>query len=307
MKSDLRLAMVGMIPGNGHPYSWSAILNGFDPEEMARCPYPVIADYLSKRTELPITGARVTHIWTDDPSDAPRVAAAARIPHVVSTPTDVLGEVDGVILATDDGDDHVSRARPFVEAGLPVFVDKPLATNRKDLQQFSDWVANGARILSTSGLRYSPELEGVGSDWRWISAATPKSWERYGIHLLEPLSRLLGPGFQTIRLIPDRDASFAQITHSSGVLVTLAALGTAAGGTFQFHFYGASAFRSVAVVDYYTAFRRQLEAVVAWMHGVSPPVDFEETRELMRVLIAGRESRKNMGAETAINPVSNTL
>lgn len=300
MKTELRLAMLGMIPGNGHPYSWSAILNGFDPGEMARCPYPVIAEYLSARTEPPIEGAVVSHIWTDDPSDAPRVAAAARIPRVVSNPRDVIGEVDGVIIATDDGDDHVERARMFVEAGLPVFVDKPLATNRADLEQFSEWVAGGARILSTSGLLYSPEFEGVPAEWKWITAATPKSWERYGIHLLEPLERLLGPGFESIRLIPNRGAMFAQITHSCGALVTLAALGDATGGAFQFHFYGASHFQSVAVVDYYTAFRRQLESVVAWMHGGEPPVAFEQTCELMRVLIAGRESAAQGGSVVSL-------
>lgn len=27
---DIRLGMVGMTEGNGHPYSWSAIFNGYD-------------------------------------------------------------------------------------------------------------------------------------------------------------------------------------------------------------------------------------------------------------------------------------
>ena len=26
-----RWAMLGMVDGNGHPYSWSAIFNGYDP------------------------------------------------------------------------------------------------------------------------------------------------------------------------------------------------------------------------------------------------------------------------------------
>jgi len=302
MKNELQLAMLGMIPGNGHPYSWSAILNGFDREAMAKCPNRIIAEYLIKRTEPPIAGARVTHIWTDDPADAPVVAATSLIPHVVSTPEDVIGEVDGVIIATDDGDDHVNRARPFVEAGLPVFVDKPLATNRPDLDQFSAWVESGARILSSSGLRYAAEFDGIEKDWRWVSAATPKSWERYGIHLLEPLSRLLGPGFQSIRLVPCGGASFAQINHKSGTAITLAALNDASGGAFQFHFHGISTYRSVAVVDTYTAFRRQLEAVVAWMHDGPAPLEFEETCELMRVLIAGRESLQNNGALVEITP-----
>ena len=102
MSAELRLAMLGMIPGNGHPYSWSAIVNGYDPAAMALCPYPVIPQYLGARplSEVRIPGARVTHIWTDDPADAPLVAAAAMIPNVVARPEDVIGEVDGVILYT---------------------------------------------------------------------------------------------------------------------------------------------------------------------------------------------------------------
>jgi hypothetical protein len=29
----IRLAMVGMVDGNGHPCSWSAMFNGFDPDK----------------------------------------------------------------------------------------------------------------------------------------------------------------------------------------------------------------------------------------------------------------------------------
>ncbi len=38
-RRELRLAMLGMVEGNGHPYSWSAIINGdYDKEEMAIVP-----------------------------------------------------------------------------------------------------------------------------------------------------------------------------------------------------------------------------------------------------------------------------
>ena len=46
--SEIRLAMLGMIEGNGHPYSWSAIINGYNPTEMAKCPYAAIPAYLGK-------------------------------------------------------------------------------------------------------------------------------------------------------------------------------------------------------------------------------------------------------------------
>ena len=43
----LRIAMLGMVDGNGHPYSWSAIINGrFDRAKMEACGFPVIPEYL---------------------------------------------------------------------------------------------------------------------------------------------------------------------------------------------------------------------------------------------------------------------
>ncbi len=34
------LGIIGMSPGNGHPYSWAAIFNGYNKEKMAKCPFP---------------------------------------------------------------------------------------------------------------------------------------------------------------------------------------------------------------------------------------------------------------------------
>ena len=65
-----------------------------------------------------------------------------------------------------------ARVKPFIEAGLPVFVDKPMATNVADLRQFIRWHEAGATILSTSGMRYSPEmrLTEAQRDRYWRSA-----------------------------------------------------------------------------------------------------------------------------------------
>lgn len=144
--------MLGMVDGNGHPYSWSAIFNGYDPEEMSKCPYPGIPAYLGKEPKetLRLPNAQVTHVWTDDPEDALRVSKASLVPNVLKRPEDVIGEVDAVIIATDKEYEHVDRARPFVEAGLPVFVDKPIVDNEEDLRAFTKWVDDGARIISSS-------------------------------------------------------------------------------------------------------------------------------------------------------------
>ncbi len=311
MKTEpLRLAMLGMVPGNGHPYSWSAIINGYDPDEMAKCPYPVIPRYLGaqSRESVRIAGAAVTHIWTDDPHDAEKVARASSIPFIARRMEDVIGQVDGVIIATDDGTDHVRRARPFIEAGLPVFIDKPLAITRDELAQFITWKKQGARILSSSGMRYAPEIQELtGKPWRWLTAFTCKSWESYGIHALEPLLRILGAGFQEVRSEARPGSDIVYLSHRSGAQATLAAIDDAPGSFGVLHAYGTTEHASVVLKDTYTAFRGQMLAVVQWMQTGDDPYPFMETVELMAVIIATIESRslgRRISVEQIIDEIS---
>lgn len=295
MKKPLRLAMLGLIPGNGHPYSWSAIINGYNPSEMAKCSYTLIPQYLDAQPleSVRIPEAQVTHIWTDDPAEAPLVASATLIPNVVFRAEDVIGEVDAVIIATDDGSDHARRARPFVEAGLPVFVDKPLATTREDLRQFAEWRRQGARILSSSGMRYAVELNQLeNQDWLWLTSLTCKTWERYGIHALEPVFRLLGSGFSEVRSESREGSDIVYCKHKSGTQVTLAAIHDAYGCFGSIHGYGRERECSIRIRDTYSAFRNHLLTVVKWLQSGSDPHPFFDTLEMMSILIAAQESRR---------------
>lgn len=310
-RKELRLAMLGMIEGNGHPYSWSAIVNGFDPAAMAQCPYPAILSYLGKQRveDVRIPGARVTHLWTDDPADAPKVAAASLIPNVVAKPEDVIDQVDAVIISTDDGDDHIRRVKPFIEAGLPVFVDKPMATNIADLRQFVQWHKAGAVILSTSGMRYAPEMRLSDEqrtqlgDLRWITSFTCKTWERYGIHALEAVEPLLGPGFLTVQALSDAGGDVMHLTHRSGVRVTIGALHDAYGSFGAVHLYGTQGQLPLRLTDTYNAFRGQLAAFIDMLQTGARPLPFDETVELMAVIIAGRRSREQSGAMILVEDI----
>lgn len=302
----LRIAMLGMIPGNGHPYSWSAIVNGYDPGEMAKCPYPVIADYLGAQPleSVGIPNAQVTHVWTDNPAEAPLVAAASKVPHVVENMEDVIGEVDLAIIATDDGADHVRRARPFVEAGIPVFVDKPLATTREELRQFVAWKNAGAKILSSSGMRYANELEKIqGREWLWLNSSTCKTWERYGIHALEPLFKVVGPGIIRVRNEAKADSNIVYCDHKSGVQLTIGVFKDAVGSHGVINAYGRAGHASFRMGDTYNAFRNQLLSIVEWGITGIDPYPFGETIELMAVIIAGLDSRGQNGAMIPVESV----
>ena len=57
---EIRLAILGGTPGNGHPYSWSAMFNGYDRELMtAECPYAGIPDYLNKEPTETLTSSEI--------------------------------------------------------------------------------------------------------------------------------------------------------------------------------------------------------------------------------------------------------
>ncbi len=114
----LRLGIIGMTEGNGHPYSWSAIFNRYDREAMTNeCPFPGIPAYLNKvpPEEIGISGARVTHVFCDNPEDARHVSRLSFVPNIAAAPEEMIGQVDAVLIATDIGPEHVRRSRPFLE------------------------------------------------------------------------------------------------------------------------------------------------------------------------------------------------
>ena len=300
-----------MVEGNGHPYSWSAIFNGYDPEEMASCPFPVIPEYLSKEPEesLPIEGALVTHIWTDDPQDAAHIAKAARIPNVVTSPGDVIGEVDAVIIPTDIGHEHVERSRPFVEAGLPIFVDKPLVDNEDDLKVFVGWIEEGAAILSSSCMRYCKEFmpyrESISNlgETRFVSITMSKTWERYGIHALEAVYPILGPGFGSVQNIGTQRRNVVHLRHAAEVDVVVVNTYDMFGGFGALQICGTDGMVQTACSDSFYAFKKQLQAFVEYLRTGQRPFELAETIELMKMVIAGIRSREEGGRVVALTEI----
>lgn len=303
-KDEIRLGMLGMTEGNGHPYSWSIIINGrYDAKALAACPYPVIKDYIAKQPPgtLGIAGAKVTHVWCDDPADAVQVAAVAYIPTVAQRVEDLIGEVDAVLIATDKGFEHVERARPFIEAGIPVFIDKPLCDNRADLATFTRWVAEGKPLISSSSMRYAKEFvpyhratHALGQ-LRHIGITMAKSWETYGIHALESVYPITGPGYVSVQNIGDATSNIVHLKHRDGVDVLIQVTKDMGGGFGMLTLAGTAAGLQLKSSDTYHAFRTQLVGYVDYLRTGTPPVPFEETRELMQLVIAGIESREQGG------------
>lgn len=308
----LSIAMIGMVEGNGHPYSWSAIFNGYDPEVMGECPYPAVPDYLGRqpRQTLGLHGATVTHIWTDRPEDAHHVARASLIPNVVERPTDVLGAVDAAIIATDIGSEHVERCRPFMEAGVPVFIDKPLVDREDDLRTFQSWAREGKPFMSSSCMAYAKEFQPYRASThdlgavRYATVTTMKSWERYGVHALSAVYPILGPGFLSARHLGTRERAFVHFDHACGAHVAVAAIDDMHGGFGKLLLCGTSDSVFVAFHDTYHAFRAQLEDFVHFLRSGHARTPFAHTEELMRMVIAGIQSREQDGRRVKLEDIA---
>jgi hypothetical protein len=304
----IRLGVIGMTEGNGHPYSWSAILNGYDRERMTKeCPFAGIPAYLNAQPSeaFGIPGVKVTHVFCDDRQDAEHVSALSLIPHVAATPEAMIGQVDAVLIATDIGGQHVVRAYPFVEAGVPVFIDKPLCDNADDLAMFERWVQEGAAILSSSSTRFAAEYAPYQypnaplGEWRFISMPMAKKWETYGIHALEAVYSITGPGYVSVRNTGTAERNLVHLKHRCGADVVIACgKEIVYGGALALG--GTKGNATVVTKDTFSTFKAQLAEFASYLKSGERPYPFSHTVELMRLVIGGIQSREQGGVEISI-------
>ena len=186
-------------------------------------------------------GMRVTHAWTQEPDTTQRLAAACGIDEVVGAPAEMLGQVDAVVIARDDHENHAELAMPFLNAGLPVFVDKPLTLDLDELRTFAPYLRSG-QLTSCSGMRFAKELDAPRAEWpaygtvRLVRGAILNDWARYGVLLVDGIFGVTRARPLSVRALPSPHASVAA-EMDDGSLLQLDALGDV-GRCFRFEFYG---------------------------------------------------------------------
>lgn len=124
---------------------------------------------------------------------------------VVDGPEELLGRVDAAIISSRDGARHRTEAEPLLRAGMPVLVDKPLATSVEDAEAIvAAAQLGGAPLVSASALRFVPEIAeladpGQRGELRALHVIGPADPDSeysglffYGIHHVETALELLG-------------------------------------------------------------------------------------------------------------------
>lgn len=299
MTGDLQLGVVGISEGNGHPYSFASIVNGYSGDGFVDSGWDVILEYLKERdpAEFGFHGVEVSHAWTQDSTETERLCAAARIPHAVDGLTDLVdASIDGVLILRDDYEAHLELARPFLEAGLPVFLDKPLTMSADDLATFEPWLRTG-QLMSCSGMRYARELDAprsgldVYGDVRVVRGTVLFDWPRYGIHVLEAILSVIDARPTAVTAVPADHASIV-IETDAGYPIQIDALGDAP-PVFNVDIYGSEKATRHQLSDNFQAFRRTLYHFIRSIRTETPAIPAEETLTVVRTLIAGYRARES--------------
>lgn len=312
-KKEIKLGIIGQTPGNGHPYSWSAIFNGYDEKKMTEeCPYAGIPMYLNKEPKdtLQIPDAKITHICCQGNGDftPEHVSECSLIENVVEKPEDMIGKVDAVIIATDIGSEHVKRALPFVESNIPLFIDKPMVDNLEDLNIFNNWIEKENKpILSSSSMRYAKEFlpyhistNELGK-LRFVSVGSCKWWETYGIHALEGVYPIIGPGFETVQNIGTKEKNIVHFTHKNGLDLVVSNSYDMAGGFGYLTLCGTKGSVQLNSRDSFYSFKRQLVEFIKFLRTGIRPFPYSETKELMKMIIGGKISRERGGEKIKLD------
>ncbi len=305
----VKLGIIGMSEGNGHPYSWSAIINGnFNREEMDKCGYAGIPVYLKANSDtLGIAGAKVTHVWTQKRSISEHIAKASYIENVVDEMEDMIGEVDAVLLARDDPENHVDMAKPFIDANVPIFIDKPLAITTEDLAYFSKENKNGKFIMSCSSMRYAGEVITVKTEITKLgklelaTVVGKKDWIKYGVHMLEALFALLNdPKAISVKHVNESSKDIVVVRFENGFIATVHLFMDIV-PTFQLTLFGQDGWRIIDIKNFYSMFKENLAEFIKSVKEGKPRLTFEKTENIIQTLIGANESLKQQGKDIKLH------
>jgi hypothetical protein len=224
----------------------------------------------------------------------------------------LLTKVDIVLLESVDGRPHLEQVRPVFKAGKPVFIDKPVAGSLADAIQIYD-LAKRFKVpcFSSSSLRFSPgilkmrkdpEVGEVAGCIAYCPCPTEKHhpdlfW--YGIHGVETLFTIMGPGCKSVVRTHTRDTDLVTGTWKHGRAGTFRGIRKGAAN------YGALVFGSkkIALSGGYGGYEPLVVEICKFFTTGKPPVSAEETLEIFAFMEAADESKRRGGVPVTLESV----
>jgi predicted dehydrogenase len=292
----LRAGIIGL--DTSHAIAFTNLLNAETPgPELAGC--RIVAAYPKGSPDIESSVSRVPK-YTEE--------VQKKSVEIVDSIDSLLQRVDVVFLETNDGRPHLEQALPVLKAGKPVFVDKPIAGSLTDAVAIFEAARKyGTPVFSSSSLRFTEGAQairgGAIGDVLGCDAYSPCPMEPthpdlywYGIHGVETLFTVMGPGCESVVRVNSEGADVVVGRWSDGRLGTFRGLRSGKSG------YGGTAFGSKGVqqIGPYGGYAPMLVEIVKFFRSGQPPVSEAETLEIYAFMSAADESKRAGGAEVKI-------
>lgn len=95
----------------------------------------------------------------DSRTGADKLREVSTCDYFAETPEEFVGQVDAVMITSRHGKYHLPFAKPYLEKGIPVWVDKPICTDTEDVLELVKLAkASGSPITGESSLVFSKEI-----------------------------------------------------------------------------------------------------------------------------------------------------
>jgi hypothetical protein len=224
---------------------------------------------------------------------------------LVDSIAEVVARSDAIMIMSVDGRVHLRQAREVFGCGKPVFMDKPLAASLRDAVAIARLAqSTGTPFFSSSSFRFTAGLRrlcdpaagpilGAALYGGAINEPLMPDLFYEGIHSVEVLYAMLGPGCESVSCIRNDDTDVVTARWPG------ARIGTVYGLRRNATLFGATVFRQDAVLsdDTYCkeGFRPQTEHIISFFHTRQPPVSLAETVEIIAFLEAANESARRKG------------
>ena len=290
-----RLGMIGL--DTSHVIAFTKIINNSHAEHGCK----VVVGYSGGSPDVPSSANRVEG-YTKQLHDKYGV-------EIVDSIEELCRKVDGVLLESVDGRPHLKQAIPVIKAGKPLFVDKPMAGSLPDvIEIFRLAKANNVPCWSSSSLRYSPaivEMKKNKSAGEILGCDTygPCSLEEhhpdlywYGVHAVEMLFTIMGPGCQSVRRVQTDDYEHVVGVWEGGRVGTFRGIKKGKSG-YGFTVYGT---KGVIQGGKFGGYEPLVADVIEFFKTGKVPVPAEETIEIFAFMSAADVSKERDGAAVSV-------
>ena len=231
---------------------------------------------------------------------------------IVDSIPELLEHVDVILLESVDGRPHLEQARVVIEAGVPLFVDKPAAGSLADVIAIFDLAKkHQVPCFSTSSLRYVPDAiayRSGDSAERVTGCATwgPCSMQPpmpdlffYGVHGIEMLYTIMGTGCESVTRASTDGTDLVTGMWKDGRVGTYRGIRQ---GKAEF---GAVVFETdrIQVIKRSGGYEPLLQEIGRFFKTHDPPVSAEETIEIFAFMEAAEESKRLGGKPVRIEDI----